>query len=100
MTTHKEFAETAGRKQAKARAAIVFLLWVLLILAQLGFFFAVLGEKGKLVKSLPKKARFFDTQSFHAPPSQAQPVDIEGDSGMVYEYDKRIIHTGPNPLHN
>lgn len=88
-----------GRRNA---AAIFFFLWVLLIFAQLGLFYAVHEEPGKLVKSLPRKVRFLETQSFHAPQSsQVQSsVGVEGDPQSVYGDDKRIIHTGPNPLHN
>ncbi|KAF2305511.1 hypothetical protein GH714_006074 [Hevea brasiliensis] len=103
MKVHKGGTErTGGRRNATGgRAAIVFFLWVLLILGQLGLFYAVHEETGKLVKSLPRKVRFLETQSFHASPSQVQSsVDIEGDSDTVYADDKRIIHTGPNPLHN
>jgi hypothetical protein len=53
------------------------------------------------VKSLPRKARVFETGSVHASPNQDQPVNIDGgDPDAVYEDDKRTIHTGPNPLHN
>lgn len=94
-------AAARGRRYSGAKAAIIFLFWILLILAQLGLLIAFGHEEtGKLVKSLPRKARFFETW-FHAPPSQDQPLDIgKGDPDTVYEDDKRIIHTGPNPLHN
>ncbi|CAK7326746.1 unnamed protein product [Dovyalis caffra] len=102
ISYHKVGVEAArGRRYAGARAAIIFLFWVLLILAQLGFLLSVHEETGKLVKSLPRKVRFSETQSFHGPPTHDQPVDIDGrDPDTVYEDDKRIIHTGPNPLHN
>uniref|UniRef100_A0A6N2MEY3 Uncharacterized protein n=1 Tax=Salix viminalis TaxID=40686 RepID=A0A6N2MEY3_SALVM len=75
--------------------------WILFILAQLGFFLAVHEETDKLVKSLPRKARFSETESFHASPNMDQPVNIDGgDSDSLYEDDKRIVYTGPNPLHN
>ncbi|KAH8500624.1 hypothetical protein H0E87_015815 [Populus deltoides] len=94
-------AAARGRRYSGAKAAIIFLFWILFILAQLGLLIAFGHEEtGKLVKSLPRKARFFETR-FHAPPSQDQPLDIDkGDPETVYEDDKRIIHTGPNPLHN
>ncbi|OAY25247.1 hypothetical protein MANES_17G078600v8 [Manihot esculenta] len=103
MKLDKGSIECTGRRRnvAGGRAAIVFLLWVLLILAQLGLFYAVHEETGKLVKSLPRKVRLLETQSFDAPPSKVQSsMDIEGDPDTVYGDDKRIIHTGPNPLHN
>ncbi|KAJ0037997.1 hypothetical protein Pint_22283 [Pistacia integerrima] len=68
----------------------------------------------------PRKTRvFFEAEkssSFSAPPasssSGSQTVDTEEESyhsnninnsqgqGQVYEDDKRVIRTGPNPLHN
>ncbi|KAH7570968.1 hypothetical protein JRO89_XS05G0232100 [Xanthoceras sorbifolium] len=58
------------------------------------------------IKSPPsRKARFFHSdESFHAPPTSAQLLEREANSNnpdnSLYEDDKRIIHTGPNPLHN
>ncbi|KAJ6431709.1 hypothetical protein OIU84_019064 [Salix udensis] len=102
ISHHKVGVEAArDRRYAGARAAIIFLFWILFILAQSGFFLAVHEETDKLVKSLPRKARFFETESFHASPNIDQPVNIDGgDSDSVYEEDKRIVYTGPNPLHN
>uniref|UniRef100_A0A6M2E7S6 Uncharacterized protein n=1 Tax=Populus davidiana TaxID=266767 RepID=A0A6M2E7S6_9ROSI len=103
ISRHKVGVEAArGRSYVgAARAAIIFLFWILLILAQLGVFLVVHEETDKLVKSLPRKARFFETGSLQASPNQDQPVNIDGgDPDAVYEDDKRIIHTGPNPLHN
>ena len=103
MIFHRKVGVEAasGRRYSGAKAAIIFLFWILLIITQLGLFIAFGHEEtGELVKSLPRKARFFETQ-FHASPSQDQPSSIDkGDPGAVYEDDKRIIHTGPNPLHN
>ncbi|XVF43618.1 hypothetical protein PTKIN_Ptkin02bG0054700 [Pterospermum kingtungense] len=69
-----------------------------------GLYFAV-GEEGTTTdqsfRSLPRKARFFDTaNSFQAPSSSVQVAGNEGDPDTVYGDDKRIVHTGPNPLHN
>ncbi|KAL9364588.1 hypothetical protein Peur_042461 [Populus x canadensis] len=96
MIFHRKVGVAAarGRRYSGAKAAIIFLFWILFILAQLGLLIAFGHEEtGKLVKSLPRKARFFETR-FHAPPSQDQPLDIDkGDPETVYEDDKRIIHT-------
>jgi len=103
ISHHKVGVEAArGRRYAgAARAAIIFLFLILLILAQLGVFLVVHEETDKPVKSLPRKARVFETGSLHASPNQDQPVNIDGgDPDALYEDDKRIIHTGPNPLHN
>ncbi|KAK8582984.1 hypothetical protein V6N13_069750 [Hibiscus sabdariffa] len=69
----------------------VFFLWVILFFSQLGLHFGVHEE------TRSSKARVdFDgaaTASFHAPPSSSP--QFAGN-----EDDKRIVHTGPNPLHN
>jgi len=104
MVSHHKVGVEAARARryaGAARAAIIFLFWILLILAQLGVFLVVHEETDKPVKSLPRKARVFETGSVQASPNQDQPVNIDGgDPDAVYEDDKRTIHTGPNPLHN
>ncbi|XWS34490.1 hypothetical protein CRYUN_Cryun21dG0042700 [Craigia yunnanensis] len=67
-----------------------------------GLHFAVHEEASsdQSFRSPPRKARFFDTASFHAPSISAQFAGNEGDPDTVYGDDKRIVHTGPNPLHN
>ncbi|KAI6686069.1 hypothetical protein NL676_031982 [Syzygium grande] len=54
------------------------------------------------VKSLPRKAKTFHAVTVHAPsnPSSDEVANATEDPDKVYEEDKRIIHTGPNPLHN
>lgn len=53
-----------------------------------------------------RKARFFHTQSssHHARTSRTNDERIAGSGGHgtddVFQDDKRIVHTGPNPLHN
>ncbi|KDP38067.1 hypothetical protein JCGZ_04710 [Jatropha curcas] len=116
MTVHKGGIVSSSSRNGgpgRVRAAIVvFLLWVILVAAQLGFFYAVHEETGKLViiKSLPRKLKLLEIQSkttsFHVPSpnpvvkssSSLSTKDADGD--LTYENDKRIIHTGPNPLHN
>lgn len=54
--------------------------------------------------SSSRKAMLFKTQ----PPEHSgvvsapiqSPLGASGEEGNVYDEDKRIIHTGPNPLHN
>ncbi|XWS63935.1 hypothetical protein CRYUN_Cryun06bG0144000 [Craigia yunnanensis] len=94
--------KTRGGRYSGARAA-VFFLWIILIFSQLSLHFAVheeVSSTGQSFRSPPRKARFFDTASFHAPSSSAQFAGNEGDPDTVYGDDKRIVHTGPNPLHN
>ncbi|KAJ0545325.1 hypothetical protein HanIR_Chr08g0348631 [Helianthus annuus] len=52
--------------------------------------------------SSSRKTMFFKAAQpqFHAASSQP-PVGATGEEGdSVFDEDKRIIHTGPNPLHN
>ncbi|KAK8529239.1 hypothetical protein V6N13_102175 [Hibiscus sabdariffa] len=86
--------------------AAVFFMCVILICSRLGFHFAVHKEEASTSTSpsstfhLPRKAQFLDTAAFHAPSSLSQFGGDEFDPHTVYEDDKRIVHTGPNPLHN
>lgn len=85
-----------------ARAAVL-LLWIMLIFSQLGLHFCAHED---FRPADPRKARFFDaaSNSFHAPSSSAEFGGGNGsddpDTSTVYGDDKRIVHTGPNPLHN
>ncbi|KAK8526250.1 hypothetical protein V6N13_017303 [Hibiscus sabdariffa] len=87
----------------RVRAALFFMC-VILICSRLGFHFAVHNEEASTSPSstfhLPRKAQFLDTTAFHAPSRLSQFGGDEFDPDTVYEDDKRIVHTGPNPLHN
>ncbi|XWS69343.1 hypothetical protein CRYUN_Cryun04dG0171100 [Craigia yunnanensis] len=88
--------KTRGGRYSGARAA-VFFLWIILIFSQLALHFAVHEEDSSTDQSFrspPRKARFFDTASFHAPSSSAQLAGNEGDPDTVYAHDKRIVNTG------
>ncbi|KAK8657416.1 hypothetical protein V6N13_035657 [Hibiscus sabdariffa] len=82
-----------------SKAAVV-LLWIILVFSHLGFHFVVREESSSnrqvhhsLWSAPPRKVRVFDTtNSFQAP--STSPV-FSGN-----EDDKRIVRTGPNPLHN
>ncbi|KAI3410271.1 uncharacterized protein J3R85_018877 [Psidium guajava] len=119
-----------GRRHCIGVRSAVFLLWVVLVFsAELILLLAVqdkstrattdgsvssktCGEIGATtssdgsaaisVKSLPRKLKTFHAVTVHAPsnPSTGELADANGDPDKVYEEDKRIIHTGPNPLHN
>lgn len=49
-----------------------------------------------------RKSRFFETAPYYArtssPSSQMAGIDPKNED--LYEEEKRLIHTGPNPLHN
>ncbi|PRQ40940.1 hypothetical protein RchiOBHm_Chr4g0441591 [Rosa chinensis] len=97
-----------------ATEGLILLLWVVLILAQTttSVFVghnSISGQEsattGRLISSPPRKARFHDKVSFHAPsstPSREFFARIHGGdpADKLYGEDKRIVHTGPNPLHN
>ncbi|KAG2701472.1 hypothetical protein I3843_06G042900 [Carya illinoinensis] len=88
-------------RQAGATTAI-FLLWVVLIFTQISWHFAAHDVSERFFRSpVPRKEHFSETPLFHAPSST--PVQVSATNGepdTLYEDDKRIIHTGPNPLHN
>ncbi|GMI99798.1 CLAVATA3/ESR-RELATED 16 [Hibiscus trionum] len=83
-----------------SRAAL-FLLWIILLFSHLGFCFAVAEESShshrRVHRSVwsapPRKVWVFGTANSPQAPSSS-PV-FSGN-----EDDKRIVHTGPNPLHN
>ncbi|KAK9276723.1 hypothetical protein L1049_006259 [Liquidambar formosana] len=101
MTVPSEGVRRGRRKRDAGTSSAVFFLWVILILAQLSVIFAVRDESGASVESPARKVRFFETVYFHAPSSPAQLVGNGDDpADTLYGEDKRIIHTGPNPLHN
>lgn len=81
---------------ATSRRINIFVLLVILIFGHL-----CTTSSAKHVNSGPsswtlsRKARGFQTVSVHAA-ATLSPSELEA----VYSDDKRLIHTGPNPLHN
>ncbi|KAG2708419.1 hypothetical protein I3843_05G174700 [Carya illinoinensis] len=104
-------ARGSTARHAGASTAI-FLLWVVLIFTQISLSFAAAHREdtgGRLFRSPPRKERFFETPTktlFHAPSrtTSTTPAKVVANNGdpreTLYGDDKRIIHTGPNPLHN
>ncbi|PSR88156.1 CLE16p like [Actinidia chinensis var. chinensis] len=86
------------KSSRNVRATIIpVLFFYLLILSQQLFLSsAKQDEVGRRpIESGPRKARFFGpavSGNNHSAPAPAQAVP--------YEEDKRLVHTGPNPLHN
>ncbi|KAK4608728.1 hypothetical protein RGQ29_002214, partial [Quercus rubra] len=78
-------------------SSAILLLWVILIFTQISFCLAAQEESGKFIRSPPRKDRFSQTPLFHAPSTSSSSSTIPD---TVYGDEKRIIHTGPNPLHN
>ncbi|KAK8636778.1 hypothetical protein V6N13_124516 [Hibiscus sabdariffa] len=81
-----------------SRVAVV-LLWIILVFSQLGLHFAVHGESSSrhghpsFRSAPPRKVWVFDTASSFPAPSTSPKFSGNED-------EKRVVHTGPNPLHN
>lgn len=84
------------QNMATSKRITILVLLVILIFGQL-----CIATSAKHVNSGPsswtlsRKARGFRTVSVHAT-ATLSPSQLEA----VYSDDKRLIHTGPNPLHN
>lgn len=91
-----------------ATEGLILLLWIVLILAQTTTSVSVAhssisGHESTTTRRLlistyspPRKARVHGKVWFHAPSSTPSRDFFAG----VYGEDKRLVHTGPNPLHN
>uniref|UniRef100_A0A5B7AUJ8 Putative Clavata3/esr-related 16 n=1 Tax=Davidia involucrata TaxID=16924 RepID=A0A5B7AUJ8_DAVIN len=102
MTTVSTQGVRTRRRIRNVRAKIaVFFFWVILIFTQLCLSSAEHNDIGRSSRSPARNARFFNTASSHAASSPPQ-FDGSGDndSDTLYGEDKRLVHTGPNPLHN
>ncbi|XP_010528957.1 PREDICTED: CLAVATA3/ESR (CLE)-related protein 16 [Tarenaya hassleriana] len=84
-------AYVASSSSRRRRAAQLMAWWVILILAQ----FTLSSAHFHNFDSPPRKVVFFQKTA----PSHEAPRALE-DQDRVYEGDKRLVHTGPNPLHN
>ncbi|KAL2518853.1 Uncharacterized protein Adt_15100 [Abeliophyllum distichum] len=82
--------------------------WLLLIFSRI-----CLSSSEKISKTAAgsrwfpaRKAGFFDTATYHTEASSPRPSQIvspeknENSPDKLYEEEKRLVHTGPNPLHN
>ncbi|CAK9154751.1 unnamed protein product [Ilex paraguariensis] len=103
MTVSSEEERTRGgrRRHATARIALFF-FFIVLIFSQLFSSFAQNDKVGGSGQSPARKTRVFGTVPVHAasiPPTHLSGTD-DDDSDDIYDDDKRIVHTGPNPLHN
>nr|GMD60140.1 CLAVATA3/ESR (CLE)-related protein 17-like [Ipomoea batatas]GMD68180.1 CLAVATA3/ESR (CLE)-related protein 17-like [Ipomoea batatas] len=86
------------RKGSRSGKIAVFLVWFLMLSSS-----QLCTEAHSMIQS--RKARFFSSNSDpnmgHAVgASSPSSVMKKNGSDKVYEDDKRIVHTGPNPLHN
>lgn len=80
---------------ATSKRINILVLLVILIFGQLCTTSARHVNSGPSSWTLSRKARGFRTVSVHAA-ATLSPSELQA----VYSNDKRLIHTGPNPLHN
>ncbi|WVZ24417.1 hypothetical protein V8G54_002961, partial [Vigna mungo] len=122
MIGFRERERTRERRLSWARLAI-FVLWVILVFSLISLFFSMDKEsKTTTTSSTPTprtrtthllKQRSFSRILFHTPSSssssssrsyypqqKSKVVERDPHPTNIYGDDKRIIHTGPNPLHN
>ncbi|KAI3763634.1 hypothetical protein L2E82_13624 [Cichorium intybus] len=87
------------RRKDSTPSPVLFLIWLLLVFTHLPR--STANHHGSVVSS--RKAKFFQTAlpQFHAAGLVSGEPNFGGaEKGSIYDEDKRIIHTGPNPLHN
>lgn len=103
-TMHTVECGGKGRRISTVGVALLastLFFWVILILSQDSLLLVNVHRQLHTSYSsqstfITRKGRFLDTTSFYIPSSS--PAD-DGQN-KVYEEDKRLVHTGPNPLHN
>ncbi|KAK4779462.1 hypothetical protein SAY87_015568 [Trapa incisa] len=106
-------AETEGKECALVRRCALLLLCVVVFSFEVTCLLAVAAHERDYDRPAPapplgspsRKSRLFGTVPVvHAPISAASvphvAINDYPDPDKLYEEDKRIIHTGPNPLHN
>nr|GMD63353.1 CLAVATA3/ESR (CLE)-related protein 17 [Ipomoea batatas]GMD72439.1 CLAVATA3/ESR (CLE)-related protein 17 [Ipomoea batatas] len=85
------------RKGSRSGKIAVFLVWFLMLSSS-----QLCTEAHSMIQS--RKTRFFSSNSDpnmgHAVGASSSSSVKKNGSDKVYEDDKRIVHTGPNPLHN
>ncbi|KAG7563211.1 hypothetical protein ISN44_As10g000440 [Arabidopsis suecica] len=94
---------TRRRKRPPPLTTAVF-FWGILIFSQFGVSSSALFAPDHYHPSLPRKAGpFHELASFQAPKASMSFTGQrreEENRDDVYKDDKRLVHTGPNPLHN
>ncbi|KAG4906319.1 hypothetical protein AAZX31_20G016400 [Glycine max] len=114
MIGFRERERTRERRLSWARVAIFF-LWVILVFSLISLFFSINNEsKTRTSHSIPPKRRSFSRALFQRSTtttsttqktklvvsSKNGDADHDPHTTTLYGDEKRIIHTGPNPLHN
>lgn len=86
------------RSNGVRRRNPTLLIWVVLIFAQ-SCIFSVMVE----ARSFPGRTRFVELAPLAVASSSSQEIRSAaegGDVGKLLGDQKRMVHTGPNPLHN
>ncbi|CAH2045894.1 unnamed protein product [Thlaspi arvense] len=102
----KEQQDRRRRRRKRATTACTVFLWGILIFAQIGLSSSALSPDQYYHQSYPsprKAGPFHETASFRSPRASVSftgPRREEENRDDVYKDDKRLVHTGPNPLHN
>lgn len=95
------------RRRALTTTTTIVFFWGILIFAQFGLSSSALSPDQYHYQSYPSAPRkagpFHEMSSLHAPKASVSftgPRREEENRDDLYKDDKRIVHTGPNPLHN
>ncbi|CAH8381742.1 unnamed protein product [Eruca vesicaria subsp. sativa] len=96
------------RRRGRRAATSTMFLWGILFFAQFCLSSSALSPDQYNHQSYPsprKAGPFHKTASFQSPRARASvtfmgPRREEENIDDVYNDDKRLVHTGPNPLHN
>jgi heme/copper-type cytochrome/quinol oxidase subunit 3 len=115
MIVLREKDRTREKRLSFAKASI-FLLWVMFVFALfITLFFTINNETNnnnnsiRLLRQQQQHRTFNKALLFHATPSRKRTrtnhhQHVQGGylpkKSTIYVDDKRLIHTGPNPLHN
>ncbi|KAF8090576.1 hypothetical protein N665_0472s0009 [Sinapis alba] len=94
------------RKRRRRAAASTMFLWGILFFSQFCLSSSAISPDQHYHQPFPsprKVGRFHKTASFQPPRASVSfmsPRREEENIDDVYNDDKRLVHTGPNPLHN
>ncbi|KAE9597300.1 hypothetical protein Lalb_Chr16g0385091 [Lupinus albus] len=119
MIGFRERERTRENRRLSWVKAAIFFLWVILVFALISLFLSIHNEstsrkcrrnltiKPPSPKPFPQREHSFRKTFFHASSSsitttqeRVMSTDISDQNDPLYGDEKRLIHTGPNPLHN
>ncbi|KAJ0228846.1 CLAVATA3/ESR [Hirschfeldia incana] len=107
ISVGNEHGTRRRRRRRRQTSPSTMLLWGILIISQFGLSSSSALSPGQYYhQSYPssrKAGPFHETSSFQSPGTSVTftgPRREEENRDDVYNDDKRLVHTGPNPLHN